>query len=426
VLDVTQVRSRLVMSLLMAVLVVGAAGMAGGTAGAQTDAEAELSAARAALERIRVELEAAEREVTSRSEALADAEERLAAIERIVNEVAAQVERQRVAVRDAQQRLAEVEAEQADLEDAFGDRVARRFKMGPDLAFEALLSADAAEEVITRTELLDRVVAGDQVDLERLAAMETVVAAHRAVVMEEQQRLEEQLAEQEAVLAEAEELRRSRALATADARQRAQDLAGERDDLEDEEEQLAALVREQQEQARDRLPSNGGRRRHGELRRPDGLRRPGGRPPNGHRRPRHRRPRAPSAPRVSSGGYAWPMCAPVTSEYGPAGDGSIGASISVRNRDADPLDPGRNGPLRRVAGRLRADHARRPRQRGGLGLRASEPVRCRSGGPGESWAGHRLRRLHRQQHGPTPPPRDPRRRDRGEPPAVPVRIAVLR
>jgi murein DD-endopeptidase MepM/ murein hydrolase activator NlpD len=317
VLDVARVRSRLVMSLLVAVLAAGAAVLVGGTAGAQTAAEQELSAARAALQRIRLELQAAEREVTSRSEALTDAEERLAAIEQIVNEVAAQVERQRVAVRDAQQRLAEVEAEQAVLEDAFGDRVARRFKMGPDLAFEALLSAQAADEVITRTELLDRVVAGDQVDLERLAAMETTVAAQRALVIEEQQRLEQQLAEQQAVLAEAEELRRSRALAAADARQRAQDLAGERDDLEDVEEQLATLVREQQEQARRQAAEQ---RRQEEARRAAEARRAEETRRAAAQRASSSVPSAsstPSAPRVSSGGYAWPMCAPVTSEYGP-------------------------------------------------------------------------------------------------------------
>ena len=308
--DDARVRSHLLVRLVLAVLLAAAAVVVGGVAGAQTPAEQELSAARAALERIRAELQDAEREVTSRSEALADAEERLASIERIVNDVAAQVERQRVVVRDAQQRLAEVEEEQAVLQEAFGDRVARRFKLGPDLAFEALLSAQVADEVITRTELLDRVVAGDQVDLERLAAVETAVAAQRAVVLSEQHRLEEQLEEQQAVLGEAEELRRSRALAAADARQRAQDLVGERDDLEDEEEQLATLVREQQAEARRQAEAQ----RQAEVRRQAEARRAATQRASASAPPA---PSAPSAPRSSSGGYAWPMCAPVTSEYGP-------------------------------------------------------------------------------------------------------------
>lgn len=318
-LEVVRDRPYLLVRWSLAVLLVAAAVLGAGVARAQTAAEQELSAARAALERIGGELEDAEREVTSRSDALADAEERLAAIERIVNEVAAQVERQRVAVRDAQQRLAEVEEERFVLEEAFADRVARRFKQGPDLAFEALLSAQAAEQVITRTELLERVVAGDQVDLERLAAAETVVAAQRAVVLAEQRELEQQLAEQQVVLAEAEELRRSRALAAADARQRAQDLASERDDLEDEEEQLAALVREQQERARRAAEARRQEEaeRAAEARRQEEAERAAAARRAATQQASPSAPSTPSTPRASSGGYAWPMCAPVTSEYGP-------------------------------------------------------------------------------------------------------------
>ncbi len=329
-LDAVRDRSHLVVRWSLAVLLLVATVLVAGVAGAQTSAEQELSSARAALERIRAELQDAEREVASRSEELADAEERLAAIERIVNEVAARVERQRVAVRDAQQRLAEVEEERFVLEQAFADRVAHRFKQGPDLAFEALLSAQVAEQVITRTELLERVVLGDQVDLERLAAAETVVAAQRAVVVAEQRQLEQQLAEQQVVLAEAEDLRRTRALAAADARQRAQDLAGERDDLEDEEEQLAALVRQQQEEARRAAEA----RRQEEARRAEARRQQEARAASTRQSSASASP-AP-APRVSSGGYAWPMCAPVTSEYGPRW-GRMHRGIDLGARTGTPI-----------------------------------------------------------------------------------------
>ncbi|TVP70366.1 MAG: hypothetical protein EA340_05865 [Nitriliruptor sp.] len=273
-------------------------GLPAGVAGAQTQAERELSDAREALERIRTEAAEADREVSTREAALADAEERLAAIEAIVNDVAAEVERQRVVVRDAQRRLAEVEQDQVVLEAAFTDRVARLFKQGPDLTFEALLNAEAADEVIARTELLERVLTGDQVDIERLAAVETAVLAQRAIVVAEQQRLEAQLAEQEEILAEVEQLRRSRALAAADARQRARELAVQRDDLEAEEEELAALVERQQAAAR----------RAEEERRQAAARRQANQAPAAA---------APTSTGRTAGGYAWPMCAPVTSEYGP-------------------------------------------------------------------------------------------------------------
>ncbi len=277
-------------------------GLPAGIAGAQTQAERELSEARAALERIGAEVADADREVSTREAALADAEDRLAAIESIVNDVAAEVERQRVVVHDAQRRLHEVEQDQAELEAAFTGRVARLFKQGPDLTFEALLNAEAADEVIARTELLDRVLAGDQVDIERLTAIETAVLAQRAVVVAEQERLESQLAEQEEILAEVEQLRRSRALAAADARQRARDLAVQRDDLEAEEEELAALVERQQAAAR----------RAEEERRAEEQRRTAE-----ERRQTVQRPASRAATTTATGGYVWPMCAPVTSEYGP-------------------------------------------------------------------------------------------------------------
>ncbi len=277
-------------------------GLPAGIAGAQTQAERELSEARAALERIGAEVADADREVSTREAALADAEDRLAAIESIVNDVAAEVERQRVVVHDAQRRLTEVEQDQAELEAAFTGRVARLFKQGPDLTFEALLNAEAADEVIARTELLDRVLAGDQVDIERLTAIETAVLAQRAVVVAEQERLESQLAEQEEILAEVEQLRRSRALAAADARQRARDLAVQRDDLEAEEEELAALVERQQAAAR----------RAEEERRAEEQRRTAE-----ERRQTVQRPASRAATTTATGGYVWPMCAPVTSEYGP-------------------------------------------------------------------------------------------------------------
>ncbi len=272
-------------------------GLPVGVAGAQTQAERELAEARAALERVRTEVDEADREVRTREAALADAEDRLAAIEEIVNEVATAVERQRIVVRDAQRRLAEVEEDQAELEAAFSDRVARLFKQGPDLTFEALLNAEAADEVIARTELLDRVLAGDQVDIERLGAVETAVLAQRAVVVAEQERLEAQLAEQEEILAEVEDLRRSRALAAADARQRAEDLSVQRDDLEAEEEELAALVERQQAAARRAAEE----RRAAERRQAS----------------QSVATAAPSPSATAAGGYSWPMCAPVTSEYGP-------------------------------------------------------------------------------------------------------------
>ena len=266
---------------------------------AETAAERRLAEAREALERITGELDAAQEEAEGAEADLEEATERLRRLEAVVNEVAAAVEAQRVLVRDAERRLAGIEAELTALEEAFTDRVATLFKQGPGLTFETLLNAEGADEAIARTELLGRVLAGDQVDLERLAALTVAVEAQRTLVAEEQAELELQLAEQEELVAEAERLRSSRALAAADAQARAEGLAGERDELEADEEELVALVERQQEEQR---------RREEERRRQEqasATRDAGGGGSS-------------SAPAPSGGGgYAWPMCAPVTSEYGP-------------------------------------------------------------------------------------------------------------
>ena len=292
-------------AVLLGVLAVGWAG----PVLADTAAERRLAEARAALERIGDDLDAAAAEAEDAEEDLDRATRQLRDLEEVVNEVAAAVEAQRMLVRDAEQRLARIEAELADLEQAFTDRVARLFKQGPDLAFETLLSAEGADEAIARTELLGRVVAGDQVDLERLDALTVAVDAQRALVAEEQEELELHLQEQEALLAEAEELRASRALAAADAQARAEELAGERDDLEAEEEELVALVERQQAEERRRQEQERQQAREQERQQAQQQQTSGSSGSTSGTS-------GSSAP-SSGGGYAWPMCAPVTSEYGP-------------------------------------------------------------------------------------------------------------
>ncbi len=304
-------RSALPVSLVGAAIVV-VAGLLGAVAGpvhAQSAVEQRLAEARSALERIADELEAAQEEAEDAEADLEEATARLRALEQVVNDVAAAVEEQRVLVRDAERRLAGIEADLAALEEAFTDRVARLFKQGPGLTFETLLNAQGADEVIARTELLERVLAGDQVDLERLDALTVAVDAQRQVVAEEQAELEAQLAEQEELLAQAEELRESRALAAADAQARAEELEGERDDLEADEEDLRALVEQQQAEERRREQEQARQQQ-------DSTSSSGGSSSSGATASGGSGSSGAAAP-SSGGGYAWPMCAPVTSEYGP-------------------------------------------------------------------------------------------------------------
>ena len=265
-----------------------------------------LSAAREELAAIGGRLQAARADEQDADRALEDADATLREIEQIVNEVAASVERQRAAVRDAERRLVAVQREAAALEEAFAGRIARLYMQGPELTIELLLSSSDADEAIARTVLLERLTEGDQVDLERLEASRIAVQAERERLRAEQVRLEEQLEEQRIVQEEAEELRADRALVAADARARSEQLAARQDDLEAEEERLEILIRQQQEQERERRAEAERRAaRQASAAASSSSSSSGSRSGSG------------SAGTTSSGGYAWPMCAPVTSEYGP-------------------------------------------------------------------------------------------------------------
>lgn len=291
------------------------------SAGAQQDGEERLSQARRELERIGEELDEAASQVEDRERALDDAEKRLAEIEDVVNRVSLQVERQRAAVGEAEQELETVEAEADELEALFAERIAHLYMQGPELSLETFLSSSGADEAIARTVLLERVAEGDQVDIERLEASATRVQAQRERLAEEEERLSGLLAEQEVLLAEAEELRDSRALATASARQRAQRLATEQDDLEAEESELQALIERQKEEHR--------RQEEARRRREDAQ---------------QRASRSTGAGRVSSGGFAWPMCAPVTSGYGPRW-GRMHRGIDLGASTGTPMSAIRGGTV---------------------------------------------------------------------------------
>ncbi len=278
----------------------------------QPSEQARLTEARAALARVGRQLEEAERTAQQAEVALADAQSLLDELEAIVNQVATDVEHQRVAVGDARERLREVQAEAAELEDAFQGRIAQRFKQGPDLTFEVLLNAQGAEEAIARSMLLERILEGDQVDLERLAAARVAVAAEQRLLEAEEERLAALLREQQTLRDEAAELRASRALAAAAATDDVRRLADQHDDLEQEEEELTALIRRRQEE---------------------------------ERRAREAAARAgTTTSRPSGAGFAWPMCARVTSEYGPRW-GRMHRGIDLGARSGTPIGASRAGTV---------------------------------------------------------------------------------
>jgi murein DD-endopeptidase MepM/ murein hydrolase activator NlpD len=278
-------------------------------AGAQSTEERQLQDARDRIAAVTRELDAAERSADDADAELADADERLAEVEAVVNDVAAALERQRGAVAEAEARLADVEDEAAAVRARLEERAASMFKQGAVRDFDVLLSSEGAEEALARTTYLRALTLGDASTSEMLAASEVAVEAERERLAVEEQRLDEMLAEQEELLAEVEELRNRRALAAADARARVDQLAREQDDLESESARIEQLIQQRQEEARQQA-REAERQRAAAAATPAPA--PAPAPSSGGGGGGSAQVSAPS-----SSGFAWPMCAPVTSEYGP-------------------------------------------------------------------------------------------------------------
>ncbi len=278
-------------------------------AGAQQAEQRELEAARARLDELSGEIRSASDQAKDAEGRLDDADERLDEVEQVVNDVARSVERQRGEVERAGERLTEVEAEAEQVTEAFGKRASRMFKQGPNLPFEMLLASDGAQDAVTRTSLLRSVTSADQVSMETLEASQVAVDAERERFEAEEERLERTLDEERELLADVQELRESRALAAANARDEIERLATEQDDLQKDSAALEDLIDEQQAQARRAREAAQQQRAEAEAAAEDEAEDEAAAP-------------APPAPysagptSSSSSGYAWPMCAPVTSGYG--------------------------------------------------------------------------------------------------------------
>jgi murein DD-endopeptidase MepM/ murein hydrolase activator NlpD len=307
---------------------------------AQEAEQRQLREARDRLAALSDDIDVAVDEADDAEAELEDADRRLAEVEAVVNDVAAAVDRQRGAVAEAQQSLDQVEAEAEEVFAAFADRTIRMFKEGPNLSFQVLLGSDDVEGAMWRTSYLRAATQTDRANLEALDAAERRVEAERERLQEEQERLEGMLAEQEELLEEVTRLRESRALAAADARAEVERMRAEQDDLEGEQAALEELIREKQEEARRQAEAEAARQAAAER---EAAEREAAEAAAAERARQQRQQASSgsssggggsssggsssggssggggqtttSAP--SSSGFAWPLCAPVTSEYGP-------------------------------------------------------------------------------------------------------------
>jgi murein DD-endopeptidase MepM/ murein hydrolase activator NlpD len=295
---------------------------------AETPEERALAEARAKLTEVRAEIEDAERVAEDASDALEDADATLREIEQVVNETTEAVERQRKVTQRAQDRLEALEDERDELIRAFNQRAVRAFKLGPTSALDVLFGGDGASDAIDRTTYLRSVLDGDQVDLESIDAAEVAVDAERERAEAEELRLTTLLEEREEVLVEVEELRQTRALEAADARERVRMLEEERDDLESEQERIEELIAEREAEERRRAAAEREAQRQAQ------------------QRAQQQQAEAPRSQQQtsSSSGYSWPLCAPVTSEYGPRW-GRMHRGIDLGAPTGTPIGAARAGQV---------------------------------------------------------------------------------
>lgn len=242
-------------------------------AGAQTSAQTQLDAAKARLAAIAEQVKDAEGVVASNGVELQRAEDRLDEVEAVVNAVAIQLEEQTGRVAAAQNELSRLRVENDRVQAKYDSRIAAIYKgVGPrDL--DIVLSSTDISVVIGRANFLEVVNTADTASLQDLRASREQVRTQQERLAGERVLLEDFKAEQEVVLAQVQEIRDSRYLSLVDAQAQVGQLAREQDDVEAESKQLEEIIRE----------ATGP---------------------------------APVISAPSSGGYVWPLCGSLSSDYG--------------------------------------------------------------------------------------------------------------
>ena len=230
------------------------------------------------LAEIANQIEAAEARADDADVQLEQADERLAEVEAIVNDLAVQLENQQSRVAAAQDELQQLQDKADAVQAAFEARTVALFKSGYGSDLDAILSAGDIQEAIDRRELLDQVNESDRATIEQVRATQGAVRTQQEVLQRETGRLEQLKAEQEEVLEQVRQIRESRAMAAANARAKVSELGDEEEDLEQEQERIKQIIAARQAPPPSIAP--------------------------------------PTISAPSASGYIWPSCGSVTSEYG--------------------------------------------------------------------------------------------------------------
>lgn len=242
-------------------------------AGAQESAQVQLDRAKARIAELADQIGQAEGVAATAGRELDTAQAQLDEIEAVVNDLAVQLEDQEGRVAAAAAELVLLQEEDARVRGTFGQRLAAIWKGAGPQDLSLMLSAADIDTVLGRASFLEVVNNADTATLEELRASRAQVQTQQERLAGERRFLEELKVEQELVLVQVQELRDTRYLAVVSAREAVAQLQREQDDLEEDSARLEAIIRE----------ATGP---------------------------------APVISAPSSGGYVWPLCGSVTSEFG--------------------------------------------------------------------------------------------------------------
>lgn len=289
-----------------------------GTAGAA----GELDKARQQLDAVRAEIDELADQREEQRESLQAAEARVAQVVEAVHSAEMAVQRQEAAVRNARERYEVLQSQAEARQQAMADRAAELYQQGTGAPMTAVLASDSVDEAVTRSTYLELVQRADQAGFERIESDQVTLDAQKDVLQQEEEELRDRLAQQEAILADARELRDERALQLAGIEDELEELEDQERHLESESRELAAMARRADQQvaaARQAEQVSGSANS------------------------------APASDSTSSG-WQWPASGPVTSEYGMRW-GRMHEGIDVGGGTGSPVVAARAGTVTH-AGRM--------------------------------------------------------------------------
>jgi murein DD-endopeptidase MepM/ murein hydrolase activator NlpD len=207
---------------------------------ASSSEERIAAANRAKVSAIRAELENARAARERKAAALQDAQQRFAVVMQAVGAAELAVERQQEAVEKARADLSALETRAVRQRQLVAARATKLYKQGTTGNITVLLDAVNPVDALRRSEYVDVIGRTERRVMETVTVARTAVNVQRRKLDSEEASLRRVVAEQRALLAEVEAIRKNRAMALVIADQQVAELE---DHLEAEEREIAAITR---------------------------------------------------------------------------------------------------------------------------------------------------------------------------------------